>query len=55
MRGTTAPNGPRVFRIVVRDIVDKFLKTTASRAFQLPQEIPLAGDLIVSGHRERYL
>jgi hypothetical protein len=44
-------NRAGIFRVIVRHVVDKLSEASPWRAFQLAQEIPLTGDLIVSGHR----
>jgi hypothetical protein len=45
-----APHGAGVFRVVVGNVVDKLLKAPSWRALKLPQQMPLAGNLIVSRH-----
>ena len=46
-----APHRAGVFCIIFGIVVDKLLEASTRRAFQLSQETPLSGNLIVSGHR----
>ena len=39
-----------IFRIILWNVIDEFLEASPRRAIQLPEQIPLAGNLVVARH-----